>query len=77
MAIVRTTDWPMPTSTATRLIAFDMAIMVWIIPFRKVVAPHDSSPTLISQQVAVRLLRDLLTNVRELANEPKRIARAM
>jgi hypothetical protein len=62
---------------STRLIAFDMAMMVWIITLPKVVAPPELSPTLMSEQVAVRLLRDLLTNMRELTNELKRIGRSI
>lgn len=61
---------------STRLIAFDIAMLVWIVPLRKALPPAEPSPTLISESVAVRLLRELLAQMREITEELKRIARS-
>jgi hypothetical protein len=59
-----------------RVIAFDIAMLVWIVPLRKALPPAESGPTLISESVAVRLLGELLAQMREIAEEMKRIARS-
>jgi hypothetical protein len=62
---------------STRVIAFDIAMVIWIIPLRKALPAVEPAPVLIGEQVAVRLLRELLSTMRELTNELKRIARSI
>jgi len=61
---------------STRVIAFDIAMLVWIAPLRKTLPPAEPGPTLLSESVAVRLLRELLAQMREITEEMKRITRS-
>jgi len=47
-----------------------------IVPLRKALPPAEPSPTLISENVAVGLMRELLAQMREIAEEMKGIARS-
>src|SRR6266481_1895963 len=58
-----------------RVVAFDIAMLVWIVPLRKAL-PAEPERTLISESVATRLLRELLASMREITEELKRIARS-
>ncbi len=62
---------------STRVIAFDLALLVWISPLRKPLGPPDSPPVVIREQVAVRLMREILLMMRELTDELKRIGRSI
>ncbi len=59
-----------------RVIAFDIAMLVWIVPIRKALPPAETGRTLISESAAIRLLRELLASMREITEELKRIARS-
>ncbi len=59
-----------------RVIAFDTAMLVWIVPLRKTLPPAEAGRTLISEGAAIRLLRELLASMREITEELKRIARS-
>ena len=59
-----------------RVIAFDIAMLVWIVPLRKALPPAEPERTLISESGAIRLLRELLASMREITEELKRIARS-
>jgi uncharacterized SAM-binding protein YcdF (DUF218 family) len=59
-----------------RVIAFDMAMLVWIVPLRKTLPPAETGRALISERAAIRLLRELLASMREITEELKRIARS-
>ena len=58
-----------------RVLAFDVAMLIWLAPLRKPLPPMEPG-TLISEGVAIRLLRELLANMREIAEEMKRLARS-
>ena len=58
-----------------RIVAFDIAMLIWLVPLRKPLPPVEPG-MLISEGVAIRLLRELLANMREIAEEMKRIARS-
>jgi hypothetical protein len=59
-----------------RVITFDIAMLVWIVPLREALPPVEPGPTLISESVAVRLMRELLAQMREITEEMKRITRS-
>jgi hypothetical protein len=61
--------------TTANLVAFDLALVFWIIPLRKPLPAPTPAPVLIRKTVAVRLLRQLLASMREITEELKRIAR--
>ena len=61
---------------SVRVVAFDIAMLVWIIPLRKALPPVEPGPTLISESVAVGLIRELLAQMREIAEEMKGITRS-
>jgi len=61
---------------SVRMVAFDIAMLIWIIPLRNPLPPVEPSPTLISESVAVGLLRQLLAQMREITEEMKRITRS-
>ena len=58
-----------------RVVAFDIAMLVWIVPLRKAL-PQAPERTLIGEGRARRLLRELLASMREITEELKRIARS-
>jgi hypothetical protein len=62
--------------TTTNVIAFELALVIWIITLRKPLPEPAPAPVLISEQVAVRLLRQLLARMRKITEELKRIARS-
>jgi hypothetical protein len=60
-----------------RVVAFDIAMLVWIVPLRKAVPPGEPERSLlISESSAIRILRELLASMREMTEEMKRIARS-
>ncbi len=59
-----------------RVVAFDIAMVVWIVPLRKALPQAEPERTLISESAAIRLLRELLANMKEITEELKRIARS-
>jgi len=59
-----------------RVVAFDIAMLVWIVPLRRALPPAEPARTLISEGVATRLMRELLASMREITEELKRIARS-
>jgi hypothetical protein len=59
-----------------RVVAFDIAMLVWIVPLRKALAQAGPERTLISEGAATRLFRELLASMREITEELKRIARS-
>ncbi len=59
-----------------RVVAFDIAMLVWIVPLRKALPQAAPKRTLISADAATRLLRELLAQMREITEELKRIARS-
>lgn len=61
---------------SARVVAFDLAMLVWIVPLCKPLPPAEPGPTLISETVAARLLRELLAQMRSASEEMKRIARS-
>lgn len=61
---------------SARVVAFDLAMLAWIIPLRRPLPPPEPGPTLISESVAIRLLREVLAQMRAAAEEMKRIARS-
>jgi hypothetical protein len=61
---------------SVRVVAFDIAMLVWIVPLGKALPPVEPRPTLISESVALRLMRELLAQMREIAEEMKRITRS-
>jgi hypothetical protein len=60
-----------------REVSFDLALVLWTIPLYKVLPPPEPGPVLISEQVAVRLLRELLAKMRDLTDELNRIVRSV
>jgi len=61
----------------SREVSFDLAMVVWMIPLRNPLPPPEPGPILISEQIAIGLLRELLATMRELADELRRIARSV
>ena len=61
---------------SVRVVAFDIAMLVWIVPLRKALPRAEPERTLISEGAATRLLRELLASMRETTEELKRIARS-
>ena len=59
-----------------RVVAFDIAMLVWIVPLRRALPPTEAGRTLISEGAAIRLLRELLASMREITEEMKRMARS-
>jgi hypothetical protein len=59
-----------------RVVAFDIAMLVWIVPLRKALPQAEPERTLISESAAIHLLRELLASMREITEELKRIARS-
>ncbi len=59
-----------------RVIAFDLAVLAWIAPLRRPLPPVEQGPTVLSESVAIRLLREVLAQMRAAAEEMKRIARS-
>ncbi len=59
-----------------RVVAFDIAMLVWIVPLTKALPQAAPKRTLISADAATRLLRELLAQMREITEELKRIARS-
>ena len=59
-----------------RVVAFDIAMLVWIVPLRKALPQAESERTFISEEAATRLLQGLLASMREITKELKRIARS-
>ena len=59
-----------------RVVAFDIAMLVWIVPLRKALPQAEPERTLISEGAAIHLLRELLASMREITEELKRIARS-
>jgi hypothetical protein len=59
------------------VMVFDIAIVIWIVALRKALPTPQPAPALISEQVAVRLLRQLLDQMREASDELKRIGRSI
>ena len=61
---------------SVRVVAFDIAMLVWIAPLQKALPQAEPKRPLISESVAVRLLQELLAQMREITEELKRIARS-
>jgi hypothetical protein len=61
----------------SRELSFNLALVIWTIPLCKALPPQEPAPVLISEQVAVRLLRELLARMRDLADELRRIVRSV
>lgn len=59
-----------------RVVAFDLAMLAWIAPLRRPLPSVEPGPTLISESVAIRLLREVLVQMRTAAEEMKRVARS-
>jgi hypothetical protein len=62
---------------STRVVAFDVAIVMWALPLRKALPPAEHAPALLNEQVARRLLRQLLDRMREVTDELKRISKSI
>jgi len=61
---------------STRVIAFDVALIIWLVPLGKALPPPSNAPALLSERVARYLLRQLLDRMREVTDELKKIGKA-
>ena len=59
-----------------RVVAFDLVMLAWIAALRRPLPPMEPGPTLISENVVVGLLREVLAHMRRIAEDMKRIARS-
>jgi hypothetical protein len=62
---------------STRVIAFDLALIVWLVPLRKSLPPPRSAPALLGEDVSRQLLRQVLDRMREITDELKRIGKSI
>src|SRR5260370_29654675 len=62
---------------STRVIAFDVALIIWLVPLRKALPPPCNAPVLLTEEVARYLLRQLLDRMREVRDELKRIDKSI
>lgn len=62
---------------STRVISFDIALMMWLVPLRKGLSPPSNAPALLSERVARYLLRQVLEQMREVTDELKRIGKSI
>jgi hypothetical protein len=62
---------------STRVISFDVALIMWLAPLRKDLPPAREPPVLLSEDIAGQLLRQILDRMREVADELKRISKSI
>jgi hypothetical protein len=62
---------------STRVISFDIALIIWIIPLRKALPPPSNTPLLLPEEVAQQMLREILDRMREVADELKRVGKSI
>jgi hypothetical protein len=62
---------------STRIMAFNMALIIWLIPLRRPLPPQSSAPALLSEEAARTLFRQLLERMREVTDELKRIGKSI
>ena len=62
---------------STRVVAFDVALIIWLIPLRRSLPPQSSAPALLSEEVARNLFRQLLERMQEVTDELKRIGKSI
>jgi hypothetical protein len=62
---------------STRVIAFDIALIIWLIPLRRPLPPQSAAPALLSEETARNLFRQLLERMREVNDELKRIGKSI
>lgn len=60
---------------STRVIAFDVALIIWFLPLRKPLPEPNNAPALLSKDVARSLFRQLLERMREIIDELKSIGK--
>jgi hypothetical protein len=60
---------------STRVIAFDVALIIWLVPLRKALPPPCKAPVLLTEEVARYLLRQLLDRMQEVRDELKKIGK--
>jgi hypothetical protein len=60
---------------SVRVISFDLAMIIWIIPLLRPVPSRPSSPTVISEETSLLLLRRLLERMRDLTEDLKSAGR--
>jgi hypothetical protein len=62
---------------SARVISFDIALMMWLVPLRKGLPPPSKAPALLTEDAAEHLLRQVLERMREVTDELKRIGRSI
>jgi hypothetical protein len=62
---------------SVRIGCFDIAMLIWLYPLRQPLPSASEAPALISEQVVLDLLRQLLQGMRELTNELKRMVKTI
>jgi hypothetical protein len=62
---------------STRVISFDIALIIWIVPLRKALPPPSNTPLLLPEEVAQQMLREILDRMREVADELKRVGKSI
>jgi hypothetical protein len=62
---------------STRIIAFDVALIIWLVPLRRPQPSPPGAPVLLSGETSQRLLRQILDRMREVADELKRIGKSI
>lgn len=62
---------------STRIITFDVALIVWLVPLRRPQPRPPDAPVLLSEGASERLLRLTLDRMREVADELKRIGKSI
>jgi hypothetical protein len=60
---------------SSRVIAFDVALVIWVLPLRRALPPQSRTPALLSKEVAGNLFRQLLERMREITNELKSMSK--
>jgi hypothetical protein len=61
----------------TRVIAFDVALVIWLIPLRRPLTRPPDAHVLLSEDVSRHLLRQILDRMREVTDELKRIGKSI
>jgi hypothetical protein len=63
--------------SSLRVVSFDIALMMWLVPLRKGLPPPNKAPALLSEDAAENLLRQVLERMREVTAELKRIGKSI
>jgi hypothetical protein len=61
---------------STRIVAFDAALLMWLVPLRKALPHPGHAHVLLTEQVARHLLRQLLDRMREVTEELKKLGKS-